>query len=321
MRIGFHASHEQFAPSRLLSLVRQAEASGFDLAMSSDHLAPWGLAQGQSGFSWSWIAAALATTSFPIGMVVAPGQRYHPVIAAQAIATLEEMFPGRYWAALGSGEAVNEHVTGDPWPAKADREARLRESVDVIRRLLDGERVDHDGTFRAHDARVWSRPAEPPPLRATAVGPATAAWAAEWADGLVTVGCDPETLREVVEAYRDAGGRGPCAVQVHVALSATEDEALGVAADQWRQGTVPGDVMWDLEQPEDFDRLADPGDEKALRKAVLVGAGAGAMAERLAEVSRCGFDEVFLHHVGLDQSAFLGRARDELLPALREAVE
>ena len=320
MRIGFHASHEQFAPSRLLSLARQAEASGFDVAMSSDHLAPWGLAQGQSGFSWSWMGAALATTSFPIGMVVAPGQRYHPVIVAQAIATLEEMFPGRYWAALGSGEAVNEHVTGDAWPPKAAREERLRESVDIIRRLLAGERVDHDGAIRVHDARIWSRPVTAPPLRATAVGPATAAWAAEWADGLVTVGNDPSSLSEVVRAYTDAGGRGSTAVQVHVALAETEDEALGIAADQWRQGTLPGDVMWDLEQPEDFDLRADPGDEKALRKAVLVGADASAMADRLAEIAAAGFDEMYIHHVGLDQAGFLERARAQLLPAVREVA-
>ena len=320
MRIGFHASHEQFTPSRLLTLVRQAEAAGFDAAMSSDHFAPWGLAQGQAGFSWSWMGAALATTSFPIGMVVAPGQRYHPAIVAQAMATLEEMFPGRYWAALGSGEAVNEHITGDPWPPKSERETRLRESVDVIRRLLDGERVDHDGAIRVHDARVWSRPAEPPALKATAVGPATAAWAAEWAEGLLTVGHDPAALKEVVRAYTDAGGRGPAAVQVHVCLAASMDEGLGVAAEQWRQATVPGEVMWDLEQPEDFDRLAEPSDEKALHSAVLIDTDARSMAERLAEIAASGFQEMYLHHVGLDQAEFLVRARDELLPALKDAV-
>lgn len=320
MRIGYHASHEQFAPSRLLRLVREAEEAGFGAAMCSDHLAPWGLAQGQSGFSWSWLGAALATTSLPIGMVVAPGQRYHPVIVAQAMATLEEMFPGRYWAALGSGEALNEHVTGDPWPPKEEREQRLRECVDVMGRLLAGERVDHDGAVRVHDARVWSRPATPPPLRAAAVGPATAAWAAEWAEGLATVGHEASALREVVTAYRDAGGTGPCAVQVHVCLAETEDEALGIAAEQWRQGTVPGEVMWELAQPEDFDRMADPGDERALRSAVLVGADARVMADQLAEIAASGFDEMYLHHVGLDQSRFLTRAREELLPALREAI-
>ncbi len=124
--LGFHASHEQLPPSSLLAAVVRAEAAGFDGAMCSDHLAPWGVRQGESGYAWSWLGAALAATSFSLGVVTAPGQRYHPVITAQAIATLEEMFPGRFWAALGSGEAVNEHVTGDPWTPKDRRNARLR---------------------------------------------------------------------------------------------------------------------------------------------------------------------------------------------------
>src|SRR6187200_825995 len=162
--LGYHASHEQVPPSRLLAAVVRAESAGFDAAMCSDHLAPWGVRQGESGYAWSWLGAALASTSFSLGVVTAPGQRYHPVIVAQAIATLEEMFPGRFWAALGSGEAMNEHITGDPWPSKDDRDARLEESVGIIRRLLAGERVSHHGHVRVAEARVWSRPAEPPPL-------------------------------------------------------------------------------------------------------------------------------------------------------------
>ncbi|HCJ48379.1 MAG TPA: LLM class F420-dependent oxidoreductase, partial [Microbacterium sp.] len=137
--IGFHCSHEQLPPSALLSAVQHAESAGFEAAMCSDHLAPWSRRQGHSGYAWSWLAAALATTSLRFGVVSAPGQRYHPAIAAQKIATLGEMFPGRFWAALGSGEAMNEHVTGDPWPDKPTRERRLVESVDVMRRLLAGE--------------------------------------------------------------------------------------------------------------------------------------------------------------------------------------
>src|SRR5690606_4530716 len=143
-------SHEQLPPSRLLDAVVAAEAAGFDGAMCSDHLAPWGLDQGESGFAWSWLGAALASTSFSLGVVTAPGQRYHPVIAAQAIGTLEEMFPGRFWAALGSGEAVNEHVTGDPWPPKSDRNARLEQSAEVIRELLAGREVSRTGLIDVH---------------------------------------------------------------------------------------------------------------------------------------------------------------------------
>ena len=121
--------------------------------MSSDHFSPWSARQGQSGFGWSFLGAALATTSLPFGAVNAPGQRYHPAIIAQAVATLGAMFPGRFWVALGSGEASNEHITGQGWPRKELRDARLRECVDVIRALLAGEEVSHDGLVTVDRAR------------------------------------------------------------------------------------------------------------------------------------------------------------------------
>ncbi|MCP2637858.1 TIGR03885 family FMN-dependent LLM class oxidoreductase [Microbacterium sp. HD4P20] len=315
--LGYHASHEQIPPSQLLADVQEAERAGFDGAMCSDHLAPWGLAQGESGYSWSWLGAALATTSLPFGTVTAPGQRYHPVITAQAIATLAEMFPGRFWPALGSGEALNEHVTGDPWPPKDERQERLRQSVSVMRRLLEGERVDHDGMFRVHDARVWSRPPQPPPLRAAAASAPTASWAASWADGLITVGHDPDRVREILSAYRDAGGTGPCAVQVHISLAATESEALQLAADQWRHATAPAELMWDIMQPEEFDRVSDPNDPDALRRGVLVSTDEDEVAQRIAMLAAVGADEVFLHHVGQDQAEFLTRCREGLLEGIR----
>ena len=185
--VGFHASHEQISPSGLLTAVQAAEAAGFQAAMCSDHLAPWSERQGQSGHAWSWLGAAMQATSLPFGVVTAPGQRSHPAITAQAIATLGEMFPGRFWAALGSGEALNEHVTGDPWPTKADRDARLLECVEVIRALLRGEEVTHDGLVRVDRARVWSLPKETPLLFGAAVSEETARSVGSWADGMITV--------------------------------------------------------------------------------------------------------------------------------------
>lgn len=315
--IGFHASHEQIPPSALLDAVIAAERAGFDGAMCSDHLAPWLPEQGESGFAFSWIAAALARTRFPIGMVNAPGQRYHPAVVAQAFATLEEMFPGRFWAALGSGEAMNEHVTGDPWPPKDVRTARLGETVRVIRRLLAGEEVSHEGLVRVHRARVWSRPSQPPPLFATAVSPETAAWAASWADGLATVAQEPAALRRVIDAYRSAGGRGPCILQVHLSWAVSDAEALRIAREQWRQGVLTPPVTWDLEQPEDFIAAVGDVDDDALRAAVLVDHDVRSLAARIADLVRLGFDRVYLHHVGSEQSGFLAAA-SELIPAVKE---
>ncbi|HEX6115159.1 MAG TPA: LLM class flavin-dependent oxidoreductase, partial [Geminicoccaceae bacterium] len=113
--IGFHASHEQVDPRALLDAVQAAEAAGFQVAMCSDHFAPWSTRQGESGFAWSWLGAALQATSLSFGVVNAPGQRYHPAIIAQAAATLNVMFPDRFWIAIGSGQLLNEHITGERW--------------------------------------------------------------------------------------------------------------------------------------------------------------------------------------------------------------
>ena len=317
--IGYHASHEQLPPSALLRAVVRAEEAGFDGAMCSDHLAPWSVDQGESGYAWSWLGAALASTSFSLGVVTAPGQRYHPVITAQAIATLEQMFPGRFWAALGSGEAVNEHVTGDPWPPKDRRNARLQASVEVIRDLVAGREVSRDDEIRVHRARVWSRPETPPPLLGAAVTAETAAWLATWADGLATVAQPPEILRRVVDAYTSAGGRGPRVLQVHVSLEDTDQKALTIVREQWRHAAIEGS-LWDIEQPEQFDALAgEPSDER-LREGAMVSTDATELADRIAALVALGFDRVYLHGIGTDQEAFLDRAERDLLPALRRVL-
>ncbi|MGL5910961.1 MAG: LLM class flavin-dependent oxidoreductase, partial [Phycicoccus sp.] len=226
--IGFHCSHEQIAPGRLLEDVRHAEQAGFTAGMSSDHFSPWSARQGESGYAWTFLGAALATTNLPFGVVCAPGQRYHPAIVAQKIATVGSMFPGRFWAALGTGEASNERVTGAEWPRKEVRDARLEECVHVIRRLLAGEEVSHDGLVTVNRARLWTLPEQTPTLVAPAVTPASAARHAAWADGLVTVNQPRERLGEVLEAYRGAGGRGPARLQVHVSWAPTQEEAVHI---------------------------------------------------------------------------------------------
>lgn len=316
--IGFHASHEQIPPSRLLAAVQTAERAGFDGAMCSDHLAPWLPSQGESGFALSWLGAALARTEFSLGVVNAPGQRYHPVVIAQAFGTLAEMFPGRFWAALGSGEAMNEHVTGDPWPPKAVLTNRLGECVEIIRRLHAGEEVTHSGLVQVHRARLWTRPAEPAPLFATAVTPETAGWAASWAEGLVTVAQPPDALSRVVDAYRSNGGTGPCALQVHVSFAPTDAEAYGIARDQWRNGLVSPPQAWDIEQPEQFEDAVGEVDEAALRDAVLVDHDPRSLAERIAELTRIGFDRVYVHHVGQEQDDFLAASASDILPTMRK---
>ena len=145
MTIGYHASHEQFPPATLLGLALRAEQAGFEALMCSDHFHPWTTAQGQSGHSWVWAGALAVQSALTLGMVTCPMLRQHPALVAQAAATLEQLAPGRIWLALGTGEALNERITGQPWPAKRERQKALRDAAEVMRRLWGGEQVDHDG--------------------------------------------------------------------------------------------------------------------------------------------------------------------------------
>jgi len=315
--VGLHCSHEQIPPSRLLRHVREAEDAGFQAAMSSDHFSPWSERQGESGFAWSFLGAALEATSLPFGIVNAPGQRYHPAIIAQAAATLCELFPGRLWVALGTGEASNEHITGERWPAKAERTARLRECVDVMRALFAGEVVDHDGHVRVDRARLWTLPDEPPKLVGAAVSKETARWCGEWADGLVTINQPRETLERVVAAFRDGGGDGkPVHLQVHLSWAETEEEALRIAHDQWRTNVFGPPLAWDLVTVEQFDMAAKHVRPEDVREAVLVSADLGRHAAWLAELAELGFGEIHLHHVGQDLGPFIQAFGERVLPEL-----
>jgi probable non-F420 flavinoid oxidoreductase len=314
-RIGFHASHEQLSPSDLLEAVVAAEAAGFAAAMCSDHLAPWSARQGHSGHAWAWLGAAMQATSFSVGVVTAPGQRYHPVVAAQAIATLAEMFPGRSWSALGSGEALNEHVTGDDWPTKPERDARLLECIEVIRALLCGEEVTHDGLVRVERARVWSLPETPPPLFGAAVSARTAAVVGSWADGLITLNRPVPELRRVIEAFREAGGDGkPVHVQVHLSWADDEETALAVAHDQWRTNVFGTQLAWELELPGQFDEAARHVAPDDVRGSVLVSADIGRHVTWLQQIAQLGVDTIFLHHVGKDQRRFVETFAARVLP-------
>jgi probable non-F420 flavinoid oxidoreductase len=314
--IGFHCSHEQISPAQLLRDVQRAERAGFTAGMSSDHFSPWSVRQGESGFAWSFLGAALATTSLPFGVVNAPGQRYHPAIIAQAIATLAQMFPGRFWTALGSGEASNERVNGEGWPRKELRDRRLVECVDVIRRLLHGEEVSHDGLVHVNRARLWTLPEAVPDLVGPAVTPATAARHAAWADGLITVNQPKDALRKVLDSYRDAGGRGPARLQIHLSWAPGHDEAIAIAHDQWRNNVFAPPVSWDLETVEAFDVVGESVTAEQVMQSVRVSSDLDRHAAWLAEYVEQGWDELYLHFVGQDQTPFIEAFGEHVLPQL-----
>jgi G6PDH family F420-dependent oxidoreductase len=190
--------------------------------------------------------------------------------------------------------------------------------VEVIRALLRGEEVTHHGLVTVDRARLWTRPAEPPPLIGAAVSEQTARWVGGWADGLATIYQPREQLERVVAAFRDGGGEGkPIVLQVHLSWAPDEQEALRIAHDQWRTNVFTPPVPWDLEMAAHFDEAAKYVTPEDMRGSVLVSSDLEQHVTWIEEVAELGFDEINLHHVGQDQRPFIEAFGEHVLPALR----
>ncbi|WP_332871439.1 TIGR03885 family FMN-dependent LLM class oxidoreductase [Spirosoma rhododendri] len=317
MKIGYHSSHEQFKPSDLLTLVQRAEKAGFTAGTCSDHFHPWSDNQGESGFAWSWLGAALQATSLSFGVVNAPGQRYNPAIIAQAAATLADMFPDRFWIAVGTGQYLNEHITGERWPSKADRNTRLKESVDIIRALWNGETVTHEGLVTVDEARLYTRPTIKPLIVGAAVTAKTAEWVGSWADALITTSRPAEELQEVIDAFRAGGGSGkPMFLKVQLSYSPDKEKARTGALEQWRGNVYPNSVMTELRMPSHFDDAGSMVNEKAFEEQVRISADLNQHLDWLLEYKAMGFEQMSLHNVNREQEQFIDAFGENILPKL-----
>jgi probable non-F420 flavinoid oxidoreductase len=300
-----------FAPSALLEFVKLAERAGFGEAMCSDHFHPWIPSQGHSGFAWSWLGAALQATSLPFGTVNAPGQRYHPAIVAQAVATLAEMFPGRIWLAAGTGEALNESITGDDWPHKQARRERLKECVDVMRALWRGETVTHAGKHvRVKEAKLYTRPrprpAEAPKLFGAALTTETAKWVGGWADGLITVAKEPDDLKEAITAFREGGGGGkPIFVQAAISYARDEADAVEAAHRNWPMAGLEIPMLGDLPTPEAFARACAGVRREEVKEKLRVSSDLSRHRDWIARDLELGASRVYLQYLGPDMRAFI----------------
>jgi coenzyme F420-dependent glucose-6-phosphate dehydrogenase len=291
----FHfCSHEQFPPEALLHQAAAAERAGFDGITCSDHLQPW-WDGGESAHAWIWLGAAgHATERVPLGTgVTPPGPRYHPVLIAQAWATLERLFPGRAYLGVGSGEALNESPLGADWPPVAEQVERLEEGLGLIRRLLAGETVDHDGKhFRTKQARLHTLPERIPPIYVSAFGPKAAGVAARWGDGLWTL-ADPESAPEVIDAYRGAceeAGREPGEIVVQAQFSWAEDDDAALEGARVWKGAQPDEFYTDdwhdpRKMQEEGERQISDDD---LREALIISSDPEVHIERIREAEKLG---------------------------------
>ena len=296
-----------------------AEQAGFEMVLSSDHFHPWSARQGQSGFAWSWLGAAMQASSMEYGVVNAPGQRYHPAIVAQAVATLLEMFPGRFWMAAGSGQALNEHITGERWPSKAERNTRLYESVQMMRELWRGNYANFKGTVQVENAKLHTKPNETPLVYGAALTEVTSRWFGEWADGLITVSHPMDELEKIVTAFSSNGGAGkPLVLKMQVSYAENTDRALEGAWDQWRNNIFPSSTLSDLSTPAQFDELGKNVRKEDVAKHVLIASDAGSFIDAIRGYAALGFSKIIVHNVNRKQEDFISFFGKEVLPHLKE---
>ena len=311
--VGIHASHEQVHPAALLAPSSAPRRPGSTAPMCSDHFAPWSVRQGHSGFAWAWLGAALATPPrCRSASSTRPASGTTRRSSRRRSATLAAMFPGRFWVALGSGENVNEHITGDRWPDKAKRDARLRECVErhpraARRRGGHARRAGRGGPRQAVDAARRHQPL----LIGPAVSRETARAHAGWADGLVTVNQPPTSSGAMIERVprrRRARHLAPAGAPVWAPpttgraghrprpVAGQRVRAAGVLG----PGRHPGGVR--------LHRRARPGDE--VRRSVLVDPRPGPAGRPGARARRpSASTPVYLHHVGQHRDRVRRRVR------------
>jgi G6PDH family F420-dependent oxidoreductase len=320
-RVGLHLSAEEHPPDVLVATARRAEEAGFAFVTVSDHFHPWTRHQGQSPFVWAVIGAiAEATEHIPVGTAVTcPTIRTHPAIIAQAAATAAAMLPDRFFFGVGTGERLNECVLGDPWPSAPVRREMLEEAVEVMRALWTGEmmRAHHGPHYIVEDARVFTRPAAPPPIVISGLGRRAAMLAGRIGDGYMHV----RPQAELVEAFRQAGGDGkPCYGKLNVCVAADDAQARRIALEMWPTTGLRGELNQQLATPEHYEQATATVREEDVAKSTLCSADPDRHLAALTQFSDAGFDHVFVHQFGADQERLIALYEESVLPRVKAAA-
>jgi coenzyme F420-dependent glucose-6-phosphate dehydrogenase len=315
-QIGFTLSSEEFGPNELVGFAGRAEEIGFDFLSISDHYHPWVDQQGNSPFVWA-VLGGVAQATERVGVVTGvtcPTVRIHPAIIAQAAATTAAMFEGRFSLGVGSGEALNEHILGDHWPATPIRQEMLVEAIEVMRKLWEGGLTSHYGKhYTVQNARLYTLPDSPPPVIVASAGERATQIAGEHGDGLF--GLVPDS--SLIEQFESAGGAGkPKYGQIHLCWAESEDEAKETAHKWWPNAAIGGNLPWEVPLPSLFESAAENVSPDDVAESVSCGPDPEPIVEEVREFAEAGYTNIYFHQIGPDQEGFLRFAESELLPRL-----
>lgn len=315
-KLGYSLSSEEFGPAELVIQAVAAEKAGFEFAMISDHYHPWTHRQGNSPFVWGVLGAiAQATDRIMVGTgVTCPTMRIHPVIIAQAAATAAILLRNRFILGLGAGENLNEHVDGRKWPAGGTRLAMLEEAMNVIFELWKGDLTNYRGKyFTVENAQLFSLPEKLPPVYVAAAKKGAARLAGKRAQGFISTAPEPS----LVDAFVQAGGKGkPRFGQITLCWAPTEKEGQRIAREIWPNSLVSSEASAELPLPRHFESVTEDMNEDMISSAggITCGPDAGKHLAAIRKYFDAGFDRVYVHQIGANQTEFIKFAQSELLP-------
>lgn len=316
--LGYALSSEEHEPKKLVAHAQMAESAGFKFLLISDHFHPWVSQQGQSSFVWTVLGGiAQATQRVSVGTgVTCPIMRIHPTLVAQAAATVADMMPGRFFLGLGTGEYLNEHILGYPWPLVETRQEMLAEAIHIIRELWKGEEYSHEGNyFMVRDARIYTLPETLPPIYMAASGTESAELAADLSDGLIST----SPGGEVVKAFKkkDRSGK-PCFGSVKVCWANSMEKAKKIMRKWWPVSGISGLLHVDLPTPKHFEDAVEAMGEPKIPEDSILGPDPNPYLKAIKSLQENGYDHIYIHQVGHDQEGFLKFFKTELLPLLEK---
>ncbi len=331
---GWFASLEEFTPRECLDQVDTAGPAGFETTWVNDHFHPWfdhfedGSAA-NCGSSWSWMPAALERTDdMRVGTgVSAIVHRYHPANIAHQLATLDEMYPGRVFLGLGTGEALNESPLGYSMPEWSECAQRTAEAIRMIRRLFSEDFVDYEGRFwDLNGAHLYTGPDTAPPIWVAANGTTAARMAGDLADGFVTVFESPERLEDTLfpaikrgikkSDRNDSLDDIDMCIHIHVSYDPDDEAAAMQQCLPWRGTQLPVFFSEDISDPRVIQEHGDKVDPNVLREnpGFIVTTDPEDVVEETRKYVDLGFDEIVYQSHSPDQQAFADLVAEHIIP-------
>jgi coenzyme F420-dependent glucose-6-phosphate dehydrogenase len=321
VKFAWLAAHESYQPEVLVDQAVLAEQVGFEIVTAADHFHPWVDDESAAGFLWSWLGTAAARTQDVVfvSSVTCPLFHYHPALIAQAAATVDRLSGGRFVLGVGTGENINEGPLGYEFPGYGERIRRMREALEIMDRLLAGEKVDFDGTYyKTRKAKLYSPPLHYVPIWMAAGGQQSATFAGKHTAGLITsVKIPAETIENIIKPFQEARDSPGAIMATRWVVWADSDEEAWLALGSMRGLRAPGRL--EEVDPAVLRKRADQMDRnEILSKYTIVNDAAGLIEAYRPLVQDVGADVVSVQVASLRPKETINLIGNDVLPELRK---